>query len=403
MTEWVANMEVPMPKLEVQLPLPVRLMASANSHQVTAAVLDIEQNGNTPTIILSPKIWKGFYFNSMSGAVSFVLGTERDGGREMVYDLNDVSEQVSGRVRQLVYVSNATMPKTTWAEVNTLLFLEFQNLVQFRKSARTTIQIPPPVIPSCRRQHRIKTDRKCGIKHVMRVNKHTLYTPDFRKARMERAMAYTTNHSILGPHTVARPTSRVGHEERSRALRALEVKSPYEVFVTKWLENAGNWALHMPAEQPSFASNLLEVDAVVMDMKRAWRETTITQKREIDCEWLKRSSKRCNSGPDILEWWVYAFKACNTTVPLDVRLGILKSVVNRLLKRNAAGKHTGTAPDMGYLNNVALIAMSTNPLGVIKLLKKYDAELLGNGYSLSVLSHKRWVNLCADLSSTGHG
>lgn len=399
------DVTLPMSKLEVQMPLPVRLMASAKSHPVIAVVLDIAQNGSTPTMILSPKNWKGFYFETMSGAVSFVLGTERDGAREMVYKLDNVSNEVADRVRQLVYVSNITMHTTSWAEVNTLLFLEFQNLVEFRKSSRKGIQLPAPVVPPYRKQHLIKTERKCGIKHVMRVNKHSLYTPDFRKARVEKTMPYTTSHSILGPHTVARPTSRAGHEERSRALRALEVKSPYEVFVTKWLENTGNWTMHMPFDPrstcTSFARNLLEVDAVVADMKRAWEHATVIQKGEIDCEWLKRSSKKCNSGPDLLEWWVYAFKKCNTNVPLDIRLGILKSAVNRLLKRNAAGKHTGTETDMGYLNNIALLAISTNPLGVIKLLKKYDAELLGNGYSLSVVSQKRWIHLCTDLSSTG--
>lgn len=397
-------------KLIVDLPLPVHVMAMVGEEEITGVVLMVQSDGKTPTMITSPNRWKGLCFDTMSGAVSYVMGTERDGGRELVYNLKDVCAEVAARVNELILRINKKLPSTEWAEFNTLLFLEYQSLVEFRQTR--PIVLPMQVKSTCSRQREIKTRRRSGIKRVMRVSKSAAFTPNFRQVRKEREMLHVTSNCIVACHVAPRPTSLCGREERRRALRTLEANSPYELFVLKWLDTGSNWDWMMPSykeELPSekvgaqltretFVEHVESVDKIACVMKRAWKKLSPNEVRQIECEWLKSSIKKCVTGPDILSWWVTSRKRCITVICSGTRLSILKSATNRILNRNAVFAHTGSQKAIRNIDRMVLRALSTNPASVMKLLGRYDNDLLKQGHSIEILSQKRWLRLCMDLS-----
>lgn len=382
--------------LSVSLPLHLELCGTIEGTPVCGMLTHVTASENK-IVLTSPDRWAGKRFGTMSEAASFALGIKTaDGGREFVVQSSSLSPTVrhlalelgegDRSVRKRCRDSDTSLDDV-YIEAKLLLMLHCQGRLHFEPAS--CAGTPGPHLggggvvrwPTARR------------KRVMRLR--SAIAADFRSTA-----AGWVGCRVVSDKVIPRPESTEGSNQRKRALAAIGTPaSPFQLYVTKWLQCPAHWVTHGESSAEPDRSVLpscigdLDIEATLTKLHATWGRRTTTQMTELDYEWLILSSKCCVDGPDLMHWWTCAKLVCSTPVAYEHRLEVLSAAAVRMMSTRSVNQ-----VDLPYTDTHALECIGANPELAMRRMIRADAIVDAEHADPEGIWHRLATSLLLDLT-----
>lgn len=387
--------------MAVSLPLPLPILGMIQTDgECVRAMLESVHGQKTNTRICSPSRYCA-RFDTLSAAISFVGVKSRDGGREFIFNLRDVSTEVAAEVRLLIrqmrqmyapkWRLNRDVDDCDKAEVNVLLFLEFAGRLAFINNNKEGEDVTPssPPTPLKANPHITRFDRKFS-RSILRIDKRIVRTPNFSKKRKRGGGGDDENANKKNsvPFFLAAMIHAPVHPETFDGVRMLRkhvssssvlATSPKQVFIREWLMSSRNWTIqplceHNGAEDP-------DIPDICDRANLAWEQLDDIRRQECCKIWLNEASSRVTHPADIVEFIGHTPEWCSHT---SLLVKLVAQISRRLL--------SGTTSVVNALDVRGLQLLAKGEAnGLVSDIKR-------GGHNTSSNKYQVWSDFCLKLA-----
>ena len=307
----------------LQLPLRLRLLYRVNGEPVEAELVQVQRH-QTVTELKTPSQYKGYRFRSLHAACHFLID-DKASTNDFVTKASDLPAEVVGMCECYGQVKN---PRFREQDPSQPLYVEIRLLMYLEYMQHIVLMPDPKAVTRKHRQAKRWTQRPCDSVRtpatVLALNRQ-LDVPNFRWGRRLSEMHF--RHVSELPEDMNKRCALdiehvSGYKDAVNCLRrtgmSALIVSPKDFFAAYWLpwqlfSNHADYALPLPEEFPQSGVVPLDIDwdKLTRGLDSAWEDMLSDHRMHVYREWLTFSANRCNTGPELMEWWARDFgKAC---------------------------------------------------------------------------------------------
>ena len=303
----------------IKLPLTIQLRCCVDGEAVSAQLVKVHRQ-HTVTVLKTPSRYNGLKFKNLRSASHFLVG-DKGAPVDFVVLSSSLDPDVMQMCESYSQLTNARVrernPKEPlYVELRVLMYLEYLGrVVWMPDSLAATSKYRDP--QQCL-QRRAECRRIPST--VMRLRRN-LDVPDFRWGRRRSEMHFR-HVSELPEEMNKRCALDIQHVSGYRdALNFLRrsgmsalIATPKDFFAAYWLpwqrfSKHTLYLVELPEDFPQSGVLPLDVrwDALARDLDRAWDDMEAEHRSHVVAQWLRFSVNRCNTGPQLMEWWAVDF------------------------------------------------------------------------------------------------